>query len=694
MLKLKRYRVIGFRSVKDSGWIETTDVGALIGVNESGKTNLLVPLYKLNPVSSDGAIVPLSDYPRGEYSDLRASNHDAIFVRATFEVNDALAEALAKLTSSTQDNFAEVDVARRFDGQYVVTFPKASAPTISSSIVSDLLANIDGELDSFAEEKVLAGAVRASIEQAQETLAGANADSLATLKKVEASLAQVHLGDSDSLTPLAERWTHLLTEVEQMMQTAKGPHPDQNPKATELALKHLPKFVYYSNYGNLDSEIYLPHVIENMSRGSLGTKETAKARTLKVLFDFVRLKPEEILALGKSARDANPKPAPTQDEIDEAAKRTKERSVLLQSAGTKLTKEFREWWKQGTYRFRFEADGDHFRIWVSDDLRPEEIELESRSTGLQWFLSFFLVFLVESGDAHKNAILLLDEPGLSLHPLSQRDLSSFFDNLAKTNQLLYTTHSPFLVDPDRLDRVHAVYVDEGGATAVSSDLRAGKVNSAEARSVYAVHAALGLSVSDALLQGCTNVIVEGPSDQLYMTGIKSILIGAGKIKPSRELLFPPAGGAKGVMAMVPIITGKDEEPPRVVLDSDGPGQEIAKKLRSGPIYSGEHGKRITNVGELLDGLKGAEVEDLLPHTLIVDVVSRVYRGESDFRDVAKEGSAIVPQIEAYAAQNQIALEAPGWKVELARAVKQRMLKAPSEIPPDSIKLWTKLFASF
>jgi predicted ATP-dependent endonuclease of OLD family len=36
-----------------------------------------------------------------------------------------------------------------------------------------------------------------------------------------------------------------------------------------------------------------------------------------------------------------------------------------------------------------------------------------------------LTFLVESKDAHKDSILLLDEPGLSLHPLAQKDLSLF-----------------------------------------------------------------------------------------------------------------------------------------------------------------------------------------------------------------------------------------------------------------------------
>jgi predicted ATP-dependent endonuclease of OLD family len=71
---------------------------------------------------------------------------------------------------------------------------------------------------------------------------------------------------------------------------------------------------------------------------------------------------------------------------------------------------------------------------------------------------------VESNGVHADAILLLDEPGLSLHPLAQRDLSAFFENLASTNQIVYTTHSPFLVDADMLDRVRKVFVSEDGST--------------------------------------------------------------------------------------------------------------------------------------------------------------------------------------------------------------------------------------
>lgn len=99
---------------------------------------------------------------------------------------------------------------------------------------------------------------------------------------------------------------------------------------------------------------------------------------------------------------------PNAAQIDAAAKKNKERKILLSSAAAGFTKSFNEWWKQGNYTFDFKADGNYFRIWVSDSVRPDPIELEARSTGLQWFFSFYLVILVESELHHRNAILLLD----------------------------------------------------------------------------------------------------------------------------------------------------------------------------------------------------------------------------------------------------------------------------------------------
>ena len=244
-----------------------------------------------------------------------------------------------------------------------------------------------------------------------------------------------------------------------------------------------------------------------------------------MLFKFVNLEPKEILELGKDYAEEKRRRGydPTKEEIDKSDKAKEERSILLQSASTKLTSDFKKWWNQGEYKFRFEADGDYFRIWVSDSKRPAEVSLELRSTGLQWFLSFYLIFLVESQEAHKNAILLLDEAGLTLHPLAQRDLAKFFNNLSQTNQIINSTHSPFIVDTNNIDRCKVVYMDKDGLTVASDNLRQSN-DSLNEKSIYAVHAALGLSVSDVLLQGCKPVIVEGPSDQIYLNAIKQILI--------------------------------------------------------------------------------------------------------------------------------------------------------------------------
>lgn len=134
------------------------------------------------------------------------------------------------------------------------------------------------------------------------------------------------------------------------------------------------------------------------------------------------MRPEEILELGQEKSQ-------TDKEIEETAQKKTEREILLESASSSFSDSFNDWWKQGDYKFSFRADGNYFKIWVSDKLRTEIIELESRSAGLQWFFSFYLFFLVESKKSHKNAILLLDEPGVTLHPNAQKDLFKFFEGL-------------------------------------------------------------------------------------------------------------------------------------------------------------------------------------------------------------------------------------------------------------------------
>lgn len=690
-MQLLKFRVTNFRSVDNSGWIDATEVTALIGTNESGKTNLLVPLWKLNPAGKDGAIDLLADAPRKRYNELRSGNKKVTFIEAQFRLSDELAAEVAQLAGATVGDVRIATVGRQFDGKYQISFPEDTpVRVLPRDSVAPLLEVAQREvatLTAMKSEEGLKTQIASAIDQALAEIRVDDPIDGTTLEVVSATLA-VNVDGAPKSSAIAPRLMQLRESIDSLLPSVTRPRADSVGAARQAVLKALPKFVYYSNYGNLDSEIYLPHVIENLEREDLGSKESAKVRTLKVLFEFVRLQPEEILELGRDFKASNHR-QPSEEEIAEIAKKKKERDVLLQSASTELTTKFRDWWKQGEYRFRFQADGDHFRIWVSDDLRPEDIELEGRSTGLQWFLSFYLIFLVESQDAHAGAILLLDEPGLSLHPLAQRDLSEFFDSLSQDNQILYTTHSPFLVDPNHLDRVKAVYVQDDGTTGVSSDLRAGEKEPAQTKSIYPVHAALGLSVSDILLTGAQPVIVEGISDQFYLSAAKIMLISAGRLTPSREMVFVPAGGVRGVKAVAGVLAGKDETLPVVLLDGDAAGQKMANDLRNS-LYAGSK-NRVLELKSIID-VAAAEIEDVMPREVMVQVLDRYLRGpEDDFSESHDAGKALIPQVEDYATRHNIPL-ANGWKVEIARLVKARLLKAGAQkIDGAVLDTWTKLF---
>lgn len=249
------------------------------------------------------------------------------------------------------------------------------------------------------------------------------------------------------------------------------------------------------------------------------------------------------------------------------------------------------------------------------------------------------------------------------------------------------------MDADRLDRARKVYVGENGTSKVTADLRADDGDITQRGAGYAVHAALGLTVAESLLLGCQPVIVEGASDQHYLTGMKTLLIAASCLKPGRELVFPPANGTKGVKAVASIVGGRDEELPVALFDSDAQGKNTAQSLRNG-LYAGEP-NLILEI-ESFTGVAGSEIEDLIPAELIARELDRWLRSSDvPFAEEMRSGAPIVPQIEAWATRHRLELPKPGWKVELAKRVKQRMLaEGPEALSPDVRARWEKLFVAF
>jgi energy-coupling factor transporter ATP-binding protein EcfA2 len=687
-MRLIRFQVTNFRSVIDSGWIETGGLTALVGVNESGKTNLLLPLWKLNP-AREGEIRPTSDYPKSIYATVRETPDRFRFVTAEFDSED-IADALAKLSGAPRDMLNVVQVARYYDESYSVEFPNfESRGEVDAAVIKDLVEGVAGDIEAIsplpvehAIKREILGGLSDAVPHEADTL---TADEI---EKIIADLTAIMPVHPVTTSPILARLRRLIENIRLEHKKISTLSPSENERVHQYVVDNIPKFVYYSNYGNLDSEIYLPHVVENLKRKDLGARESAKARTLRVLFRFVRLEPEEVLELGRDFRNEKAE-RPTDKEIAKIATKKRERTILLNSAGTELSKRFRDWWRQGGYAFEFQSDGDHFRIWVSDSRRPEKVELEDRSTGLQWFLSFFLVFLVESREGHRDAVLLLDEPGLSLHPLAQKDLSAFFESLASTNQIIYTTHSPFMVDADVLDRARKVYMAADGSTKASADLRRTSEDPRKSGATYAIHSALNLIVAESILYECHPIIVESPSEQHYLATIKSLLIGGRRLNPKREIVFPATHGARNAKIVASILGARDDAPPYVLLNGDEGGGKTADELRKGLYQTAKH--RILTTNEFV-GFKDSGVEDLFPAEFMANVVDRWARqAEVQFSEVFQSGRPIGPQIEAWASAQEVILP-EGWKTDIARQVRKRALSAGIARFGPVLDKWSALFA--
>jgi len=697
-MRLMQFRVKDFKSVQDSGVIKCENITNLIGVNEAGKSNLLLALWKLNP-ARNGEIIFTSDMPVEKLAEYRTNPEKYYFIEAEFEIikND-LIKNLSNKFGIGKENFANVLVSRNYAGEYIVKFPKLeetgiTVKNIFSNCINDFKKQVNPLSNAGKGEEGFKESLMQKLDDLLSRIDADNDISTNEYLKIKTEVVQIEKSSmaTSLINPQIEKFVEKISMLEELVNFF---NEEEKSNIRDLVINNLPSFVYYANYGNLDSEIYLPKVIKDFkSTKEHSEKFNAKIRTLKVLFDYVNLSPDEIMEMGQYSyriKEYGTITELTDEQIKTGQEKTKEREVLLNSASTKLTKDFKEWWKQGDYIFDLRVDGEYFRIWVSDEKRPARIPLEDRSTGLQWFLSFFMVFLVESKDSHKNCVLLLDEAGTSLHPMAQKDLLNFFENLSITNQIITTTHSPFLVDVNHLERTKVVFVDDKGYTKVSEDLRAGEKKKNATGAVYAVHAALGLSVSEGLLNGCDLIVVEGQSDQFYLNAIKQYLIFTNKISPVKEMIFVPAGGVKSVKQLTSLIAGKQQALPVVVLDSDRSGKDYASKLEK-ELYFNDTDK-ILMIKDYV-GIENAEIEDLFPAAVLERPIERIIN-DRDFRfkDEFDSSKPVISQIEEWANIYSIILD-QGYKVELAKDIKRDLTTGSQAtiVPTEYEEKWVSLF---
>ena len=417
------------------------------------------------------------------------------------------------------------------------------------------------------------------------------------------------------------------------------------------------------------------------------TPGDSRVRTVKAMFEHVGLDPSAITELGKmpSTQMLSQGQTPSQEQIGIDQKHIEARAIQLNAASNDISRKFSEWWSQRRHKIRYHADGDYFRIWVADDRRPDvEIELEARSKGFQWFFSFYLVFLVESNDGHKDAILLLDEPGLHLHGTAQQELISFFERLSETNQLIYTTHSPFLIDGDHLHRVRPVTEDHTGHSRITAEEWP-----KDRETIFPLQAAAGYAMIRGLFQHRKNLLVEGMGDFYYLQTLSIQCARSQRTSLPDDIYITPCGGTKNMGYFASLFLGHDVRP-LVLLDGDDAGRARQNSLLN-DLYAA-HGSGIVMLDDFM-GRAGQEVEieDLLGEDIILEGIEAILGRPLVLSGEDRSAGSVPSQIQAAAKRQMVELPKL-WKGVVALHLVSYWAQDSTVLNDDVLDTFASLFS--
>lgn len=594
-MKLCKAVIRKYRSIRDSGEFEIEPGKTiLVGPNEAGKSVILHALQQIHAPKGIEGFDPLRDYPRSEYNkDIGRGTVDpskVTTVEAYFSLEpDDLA---AQPTGYEECTYV---YGRRLDNKAWHRLEGGPGVPTYGDLSKDL-RRLCAHVDARKPANIAAPSAALS-ELAREwtDTTPVDGERAAKLKAwLENSLPLVEEGSKTE----GERYERLVRAC----RTAEEHH---------AVLKHietrLPVFVLFNNYFRVRPRIHLEHLAQRVQSGVLDDKQYDYGNLC--LLKLLGFTAKELADLGNAPKPNPGDPAGLkayQDRLDK-------RDYQLNAASVHLTEEIVSVWNPNPERaeaskLKIKADGQYLKVVVEDELGVE-IELDQRSEGFQWLVSFFVVFFAEAADKHENAILLLDEPGLHLHGLKQRDFRETISRLATKNQTLYTTHSPFLVGPGELDLVRVVEMtDRRIGTKVHRTL-----SSSDPAALLPLQEALGYDLAQSLFSQSRNLVLEGLTDYWYVEAIAQLLREAGDADLDERIALIFANSAGKVVYYATILHAHKLKV-AALLDSDAAGDQAAQQdtlvhtlgnkkiLRTKDSYTGKVAK--------------PEIEDLLRDTLV------------------------------------------------------------------------------
>jgi predicted ATP-dependent endonuclease of OLD family len=565
-MRLVRAKVTDFKSIDDSGWVDIDDVTSMVGKNESGKTAFLGALKRLNPVDGVDKF-DLKDYPRKGYVRYKKVHKDnpAIALTAEFQITEQELEQIEtdlgkNVLKSTLITVAK-DYANNFHWKFEVD---------EKAIVQHILGNagLPPEIQQHAE----------------------SAESCAELSiKLEAL----------DVKPASVQ--ALLKDIAEKFKSDVGEQLIEN-----YLQKFLPKFVYFDEYSTMRGRISIQDLRQRYEKGEdLDDSD----RT------FLSL-------LGMVGADLEGLESQTSYEYLKAE---------LESASIGISDEIFEYWNQNK-QLRVEFDLSpanpndspplnagtilHVRIW--NNRHRVSVPFDERSKGFVWFFSFLAYFSQVEEEESGDLVLLLDEPGLNLHAMAQYDFLRFIDErLAVKHQVIYTTHSPFMINLNRLDRIRTVQDVDDRGTVINGDTL-----SNDLETVFPLQVALGHKLANTLFLAPHCLMVNSASDLIYLQILGELCASKGHQRLDPRWVVIPVGGADNLPTFVSLL-GENYVSVAVLMDVTPKNKEKMDAINRNAVINRSNPIKWVEVAKV----RTADIEDIFDPMFYLKLMNESYAGE-------------------------------------------------------------------
>ena len=485
-MKLKKFRIKNYKSITDSGDCYLTDtISILAGKNESGKTSILEALEDFDTdknIREGAKPIKLPD-AKPEIS-------------ITFEVDKNTIKDILKEINSPEKATADVEL------EVIKTFPNIytfGASTLENELfggkeiekIQKSIKDRWGKVKSLHAKYPQLGSNLFDFEFSDLT----NEKNLFTDFKNATTLNIPQIDEKER-----DNFSKLLTETEAEIQNLENSFVTKG-KFLEALKQWIPNFILFTSF-----EDVFPNKIPF---AELETNEWIKDLSVISDLDVATIKNSPDRDKHKHKKDVN----------------------------ITLNKDYKKFWTQDISNLSVDWDSQFLYFWIEEDDYPYEPSL--RSKGRQWHLAFYVKVSARANENIPN-IILIDEPGLFLHAKAQENVLSKLEDSAKKTQLIFATHSPYLLEADKLNRIRLVHRTKKFGTRIENKVHA----LADKETLTPIMTAIGLELNAGIssLDKVNNIIVEGPSDVYYLNAFKKILN-----KNSANFIF---GGGAGNMPFV------------------------------------------------------------------------------------------------------------------------------------------------